>query len=108
MSELSQYVRILETIRSFEAGELKFGDLVNRLEELINGLQGISQEKTNRFLAEWGVLEDVYAFALDQEWERVEGEDVDLIERSLQRLSALAETEMGLAGGSLSTVDPRD
>ncbi|MGH2731876.1 MAG: hypothetical protein ACRDJG_02850 [Actinomycetota bacterium] len=106
MSEASPYFRILEAIQDFEAGEVELGDLVTRLEKLINSFEGVSQETVDRFLAEWGVLEDIYAFALDQGWKRLEREDMDLIEKSLLRLSALAEKEeVGLARGGPSVAD---
>ena len=61
-----QYRRMLEQIEDFESKRIDLKHLINGLESLLCVLEKPSADWKAKFRSKWGVLEEVYAVALDR------------------------------------------
>jgi hypothetical protein len=57
---------MLEKLDAFDKKATPLGSLISGLDGLLNALEGADEQWKNAFLKQWGVLEDVYANALDK------------------------------------------
>lgn len=84
-----QYQRIIELIHAYEHKQISLGQLIRKLEELFESLENIPLECRQLLLSKWGVLEDVYAYALDEGRTYLEDEDIRLISNALTKIKDL-------------------
>ena len=61
-----QFASMAEHLRRYEHGEADLGSLIAGLEALLLCLEGADENWKAAFRREWGILEEVYAVALDR------------------------------------------
>jgi hypothetical protein len=61
-----QYHRMLDQIRDFESKRIDLKHLINGMESLLSALETADATWKSEFQRKWGVLEEVYAVALDR------------------------------------------
>jgi hypothetical protein len=61
-----QYGRMLDQIRDFESKRIDLKHLINGMESLLCVLEEADPTWKAQFQSKWGVLEEVYAVALDR------------------------------------------
>ena len=90
MSEynLRQYGRMLDQIHDFESGRIDLMHLISGLKSLLCALEEADVEWKSKFQNQWGVLEEVYAVALDRNRELDKG-DLTLIGTAVQGMKQL-------------------
>ena len=66
MSEFNQrqYGLMLDRLNAFEKGTLSLDRLVADLEGILNALDGVASDWKQKFLSDWGKLEEERAYAL--------------------------------------------
>lgn len=65
-ANVRHYARIAQACDHYLVGAATLEVTISTLEGLIAALEDISPDLRNQFLARWGLLEDLYATALDQ------------------------------------------
>jgi hypothetical protein len=85
-----QLHRMLDSLTAYEEHRSGLGKLVNNLEALIDCLQGSPGEWQDSLRKPWGILEDVYAYRLDQE-SGADQEDSVLIAAALAEFRRLVQ-----------------
>jgi hypothetical protein len=90
MSEYNvrQYGRMLDQIHDFESGRIDLTHLISGLKSLLHALEEADVEWKSKFQNQWGVLEEVYAVALDRNRELDKG-DLQLIGTAVQAMKQL-------------------
>ncbi len=83
-----QYDRMLEQIRNFESKRIDLKHLTNGLESLLCALEEADAAWKSEFQSKWGVLEEVYAVALDQK-RQLTKDDWKLIDTAIQNMKQL-------------------
>lgn len=86
-----QLRQMLDTINAYESRQVDLGTLVNNLETLFGRLENPPDNWRKAFLKAWGMLEDVYAFALDKPVYQLEDVDFGLIAEAITRLRGLIQ-----------------
>ena len=86
-----QYGLMLEQINQFEAKRIDLKHLINGLESLLCALEQADKKWKDAFHSEWGVLEEVYADALDKGYKRLPDTHEKLVERAVCNLKAMVE-----------------
>ncbi|HBE32357.1 MAG TPA: hypothetical protein DD990_13765 [Cyanobacteria bacterium UBA11368] len=97
MSEIynqRQYQRIIEAIEAYEHKRIRLAQLISDLEALVESLENISYEWRSLLLSQWGMLEDVYAYTLDEGRTDLEEEDISLISQALAELKELVKLQI--------------
>jgi hypothetical protein len=61
-----QYISMEEMLGRYEQRGIDLGSLIAGLESLLQCLELADEEWKNQFRSKWGILEEVYAVALDQ------------------------------------------
>lgn len=95
---LRQYRQIEGIIESFRRGDMDFAKLVGDIEALILSLQDIPNDWRNSLLSTWGVLEEIYAFALDQGSHQLDHRQAEAVYKTLDKLEAMLNAEKGKKG----------
>lgn len=80
---------MIEKLDAFENKSLDIGDLVSNLDGLNNALHDVDVAWKNAFLKQCGVLEDIYADALDKNLVSPQEGKVDIINVAVQDLRRL-------------------
>jgi len=80
---------MIERLDAFERKAINLGHLVSSLDGLQNALRDVDGQWRNAFLKQWGVLEDVYADALDKNLKEIPNEYIALINRAIQEIRRL-------------------
>jgi hypothetical protein len=83
-----QYHRMLEQLRDFESKRIDLKHLIGGLDALLCALEEAEANWKSEFQRQWGVLEEVYAVALDRKKELM-AEDWKLIETAIQTMKRL-------------------
>lgn len=81
--------QMIHSIDAFETEDSDLAKLVSNLEKLFESLAHVSDEWRAEFLSKWGVLEDVFASALDKGVSELGDEDTQLINEALGSLRVL-------------------
>jgi CRISPR/Cas system CSM-associated protein Csm2 small subunit len=79
---------MLDQIRDFESKRIDLKHLINGLDALLCALEEADAVWKSEFQRNWGVLEDIYAVALDRK-KQLGAEDWKLIEATVQRMKHL-------------------
>jgi len=79
---------------AFDNEAITLGELVADLEGLLYSLENLDESWQNSFLKQWGILEDVYADALDQKLKELPSEHKALIENAIDELRKLASQKI--------------
>lgn len=87
--DVRQFNLMIERLDAFEQKAIDLGHLVSSLDGLQNTLQDIDANWKNAFLKQWGVLEDVYADALDKKLRVIPIEHAILINRATKEIRRL-------------------
>lgn len=82
---------MLETLTQVENGEMSIGNAISRLEALVHAMDNVDPQWKNRYLGEWGVLEDVYAVSLDRNSKGLRQDEMTLVEKAVKELRDLVE-----------------
>jgi hypothetical protein len=88
-----QYRLMLEMLTAFEQGTIDLhtlGPLIDNLEGLLNVLQSAGPSWKDRFLQDWGVLEDTRGFAIFKGAAVFNDETTGLLRASIAKLKLLA------------------
>jgi hypothetical protein len=91
-----QFAKMLEALASFRETPLSIGTLsalISTLDFLIAALQVPSSTVIGHLRRSWGILEEVYAVALDEEEKTLSGNDEKLIQEAISELYVLLESE---------------
>ncbi len=86
-----QFKLMLQRLVAFEMKSISLGQLVSDLEALNSALQEVDTYWSNAFLAQWSVLEDVHADALDREINDI---PAPLLERPLEEIERLISSAL--------------
>jgi len=86
-----QFKLMLQRLVAFEMKSISLGQLVSGLEALNSALQEVDTYWSTAFLAQWSVLEDVHADALDREINDI---PVSLLERPLEAIERLLSSAL--------------
>jgi hypothetical protein len=86
-----QYGLMLEQIKQFEAKQIDLKHLIAGLESLLCVLEQADKKWKDTFQSEWGVLEEVYADALDKGYKSLPTTHEKLIEKAVHNLKAMVE-----------------
>jgi hypothetical protein len=89
-----QYLLMKQCIRGFEIGSLNLRVIIDSLKGLLNALQEPTLEWKDSFNREWWTLEEIYAFASDQEQEFLSQEDQDAVYKAIDNMKNLLEMKM--------------
>lgn len=91
-----QFAKMREALASFRETPLSIGTLnalISTLDFLIVALQAPASTVIGRLRRSWGILEEVYAVALDEGQETLSGNDEKLIQNAMSELDVLLESE---------------
>lgn len=101
-----QYALMSDHLRWYQEGRIGLGSLIAGLEALLNSLLAADEGWKNEFLTTWGILEEVYAVALDQveqgglvnvETGIKEADNQRLVSKSLEEMRRLVAVVRGNA-----------
>jgi hypothetical protein len=81
--------QMIDSINVFETQDSDLAKLISNLETLFESLEHVSEEWRSAFLSKWGVLEEVYASALDEGINELGDEDTRLITEALDSIRDL-------------------
>lgn len=84
-------LRMRDAIESYYAKQMAFGRMINNLETLLGLLEHASEDWRDKFLHEWGKLEDILAVAADRGQPSLIDENEKSINEALSRLLAMIE-----------------
>lgn len=93
-----QYQRMLDSVDAFQEGSLSLRSVIDNLEGLLGQLNSVNPDWRRAFEHEWGKLEDVYAFALDQ-GSGIDAEGKGLIAEALERIKSLVSSALAGVSG---------
>ena len=91
-----QFAKMREALGSFREAPLSIGTLsalISTLDFLIAALHPPASTVIGRLRRFWGILEEVYAVALDEGQETLSSNDEKLIKNAISELYALLESE---------------
>lgn len=91
-----QYKRMIALIEDYKKGRIGIRQLISDLEALIGVLENVTKNKRDLLLSHWGILEDVYAVALDKEMTELDENSQKLVADGLSMLQKVINTEMAL------------
>jgi hypothetical protein len=80
---------MLERLDAFDKKAIPLGRLISDLDGLLNTLAGIDDRWKNAFLKQWGVLEDIYANALDQTFAAIPSAHLVLVNKAIGQIRQL-------------------
>jgi hypothetical protein len=83
-----QYRRMLDQIKDFESKRIDLEHLINGLESLLCALEEANAGWKSEFQSKWGLLEEVYAVALDRN-RPLNQDDWKLINPAVERMKQL-------------------
>jgi hypothetical protein len=83
-----QYRRMLDQIQDFESKRIDLKHLINGMESLLCALEEADAGWKSEFQSKWGVLEEVYAVALDRKRQLTE-DDWKLINTAVEGMKHL-------------------
>ena len=87
--ESKQLALMLDKLNAFEKREISLANLIAGLEGLFNTLGDADDQWKKAFLKQWGVLEDVQAYALYKTFPTIPQEHMKFVEASITELRAL-------------------
>jgi hypothetical protein len=79
---------------AFDDNALSLRDLVVGLEGLLNALQDVDDVWRSSYLQRWGVLEEVYADALDKKLAEIPNEHIALINSAIKEIRELVAQKL--------------
>ena len=91
--QVRQYRQIEGIIESFRRGDMDFAKMVGDIEALILSLQDIPNDWRNSLLSTWGVLEEIYAFALDQGAHQLDHRQAEVVYKTLDKLESMMDED---------------
>lgn len=87
--DLRQLTMMQGLIQDYEADKISVKKLINDLEALLNVVENIEDEWKQRFLKEWGILEDLYADQLYEKLDEMPESDKLEIELAVENIKKL-------------------
>ena|SRR6266850_8458954 len=84
-----QYGLMLEQIKQFESKQIDLKHLINGLESLLCALEKPDEKWKSAFQSKWGVLEEVYADALDKGYSELPDSHKRLVTEAVRDLQML-------------------
>jgi hypothetical protein len=84
-----QYQLMLEQLDQFESKRIDLNHLVKGLEALLGTLEQVGPKWKSDFQRQWGVLEDVYADALDRRYTELPDSHKKLIANAVDKLKTM-------------------
>lgn len=87
--DLRQLTMMRGLIKGYEADKISVKKLINDLEALLNVIENVEEDWKQRFLKEWGVLEDLYADQLYEKLDEVPESDKLEIKLALENIKKL-------------------
>lgn len=99
MNEKSEYntrqLRLMQKkIELFEKDKIYLNDLISDLESLLNVLEDFDLEWKNKFRGLWGILEQIYAWALYQNQDSLNKEDIHNIQETIALIKSMIEIKL--------------
>jgi hypothetical protein len=82
-------------VRSFEAGQITFRAMLDRLEECADNLSDVDLSWKEAFQQEWGRMEEAYAYASFKEQKTILESDMPAIELALAEVKRLIAEKTG-------------
>jgi hypothetical protein len=92
--ERRQLEGMLTQLTAFDAGQIDVAGLISSLEALFNALDEASSSWRAAFRKHWGVLEEVYAVAVDEGRSPTTSPERHLITQATQDLKRLIRTTL--------------
>jgi hypothetical protein len=86
-----QYHLMLEQLHDFETKRIDLKHLINGLESLLECLEKVAPDWRSNFQHHWGVLEDVYADALDRGYKELPETSNKLLVEAVRNLKIMVE-----------------
>jgi hypothetical protein len=80
---------MLRNLDAIDNRTVNLGNIKARLEGLLNALEDVEKHWRNAFFKQWGVLEDVYADALDQNLQEIPIEHMTLVNDAIREIRKL-------------------
>lgn len=87
-----QYRLMLERLALYKDDKIGVQTLITDLESLVTSLDDISPNWKDKFYEWWGILEEVYAVALDEGRVPSSREDLDLIDQAVDDIERLIQS----------------
>ncbi len=87
--DIRQLNIMLDKMERFTQGKLDLGYLLEDLEALLQILESIDEEWKTEFRSEWINIEEVYAYHLSQQSNRLNQDDFIIIEESLTKMKEM-------------------
>jgi hypothetical protein len=84
-----QYILMIEQLDQFKLKQIDLKHLINGLESLLGVLTEPDEKWKFDFQRQWGVLEDVYADAIDRGRLELPDAHKELVEQAVQKLEAM-------------------
>jgi hypothetical protein len=84
-----QHQLMTNYLLEFEQGSLKISQLIELLDGLLESLEDMEENWTDRFRSEWWTLEQIYAVAVDRGENRLDAESESLIYEAIENMKAL-------------------
>ena len=103
-----QYSMMLRLLKAFDTRSVGLGKLIVDLEALLGCLQDTEKAWKNSFYRQWGMLEDVYADALDKGLEQLPPDSENLIEDDIQNLRRLVQERIDTTPGAATGTESGD
>jgi len=85
--------RMRDTIEAYRAERINFGNMINNLEALLDSLEQVHEDWRDKFLHEWGKLEEILAVSADRGQPSLIDENEELINDTLSCLLVMIETQ---------------
>jgi len=89
-----QYRLMLDRIEKYQHKKLKLRTLIGDLEGLLGCLQEVDENWKEEFLKAWGVLEEVYSFAIYEEKKELSEKDKELIHKAITELGNMVKQQL--------------
>lgn len=81
-----QFGRMLDAIAAYDGSLGMLREIISTLDSLLSALEGVSDELRQSIRGRWGVLEEVYAYALSMDVSELDDTGQQLVRTNLQAL----------------------
>jgi hypothetical protein len=88
-----QFQRMIEAVATFDGTISSLGKLIGTLEFLLNALESPDSNVCKKIREYWGVLEEVYAYALSANYRELDARGKGLVQTNLDALLHLLESQ---------------
>ena len=90
-----QFDLMLEAMDDFHRGTINIGAIISRLDSLLVALTGVDDKWMNAYRKQLGILEDVYAYALDKTLGDVPSNHMPLVNGAIAQIRQLVALKVG-------------